>query len=90
MKRMFSDIVAWGLAGGGVVGCRVGWVGARSRKRGGLSYGLFRKHLRTEMLCLLISMFLRLGYMSMCPNGKCSLCIQIFWLSLGGYISLLF
>jgi hypothetical protein len=72
--------VGWGVYG-------VGWegVGARSRKRGGLSYGLVRKLARTEMLCLLISMFLRLGYMSMCPNSKCSLCIQVFWLSLGGY-----
>jgi len=63
----------------------MGGVGARSRERGGLSYGLVRKHAWTEMLSLLISMFLGLGYMSMCPNGKCSLCIQIFWLSLGGY-----
>ena len=63
----------------------MGGVGARSCKRGGFSYGLVRKHARTEMLCLLISMFLRLGYMSMCPKGKCSLCIQIFWLSLGGH-----
>ena len=65
--------------------CRVGGVGARSRKRGGLGYRFVRKHARTEMLGLLISMFLGLGYMSMCPNGKCSICIPIFWLSLGGY-----
>ena len=65
--------------------CRAGGVGARSRKLGGLSCGLVRKHAWTEILCLLISMFLRLGYMSMCHNGKCSLCIQIFWLSLEGY-----
>ena len=32
--------------------CRVGRVGASSRKRGGLSYGLVRKNARTEMLCL--------------------------------------
>ena len=73
------------FVGVGCIDFRVGGVGARSRKCGGLSYGLVRKHVRTEMLCLLISMFLRLGYMSMCPNGKCSLCTQIFWLSLGGY-----
>ena len=65
--------------------CRVGEIGARSRKRGGLGYRLLRKHARTEMLGLLISMFLGLGYMSMCPNGKCGICIQFFWLSLGGY-----
>ena len=53
--------------------CREGGVGARSRKRGGLSSS---KHARTEMLCLLISMFLGLGYMNMCPNGKCGICIQ--------------
>ena len=58
--------------------CRVGGVGARSRKRGGLGYRLVRKHARTEKLGLLISMFLGLGYMSMCPNGKCSICIQNF------------
>ena len=52
---------------------------------GGFGYRLVRKHARTEMLGLLISMFLGLGYMSMCPNGKCSTCIQFFWLSLGGY-----
>ena len=50
---------------------------------GGLDYRLVRKHARTEMLGLLISMFLGLGYMSMCPNSKCSICIQFFWLFLG-------
>ena len=65
--------------------CRVGGVDARSRKGEGLGYRLVRKHARTEMLGLLISMFLGLGYMNMCPNGKCSICIQFFWLSLGGY-----
>ena len=43
----------------------MGGVGARSRKRGGLGYGLVRKQARTEMLGLLIPMFLGLGYMSM-------------------------
>jgi hypothetical protein len=40
-----------------------------------------------ELRCYvyLYLMFLRLGYMNMCPNGKCSLCIQIFRLSLGSY-----
>ena len=54
---------------------------------GGPGYRLVRKHARTEMLGLLISMFLGLGYLytSTCPNGKCSICIQFFWLSLGGY-----
>ena len=52
---------------------RVGGVGARSRKREGLGYRLVRKHARTEMLGLLICMFLGLGYMSMCPNGKCGI-----------------
>ena len=56
--------------------CREGGVGARSRKHGGLCYRLARKHARTEMLGLLISMFLGLGYMSICPNIKCSICIQ--------------
>ena len=56
--------------------CRVGGVGARSRKLAGLGYRLVRKHTRTELLGLVISMFLGLGYMSMCPNGKCSICIQ--------------
>ena len=56
--------------------CRVGGVGARSHKRGGLGYGLVRKHARTKMLGLLISTFLGLRYMSMCPNGVtiCSMC----------------
>ena len=36
--------------------CRVGGVGARSRKLAGLGYRLVRKHARTEMLGLLISM----------------------------------
>jgi len=40
----------------------VGGVGARSRKRGGLGYRLVRKRAWTEMLGLLISMFLGLGY----------------------------
>ena len=65
--------------------CSVGGVGARSRKHGGLGYRLVRKYARTEMLGLLISMFLGIGYMSMCPNGKYSICTQSFWLSLGGY-----
>ena len=56
--------------------CRVGGLGATSRKRTGLSYRLVRKHARTEILGVLISMFLGLGYMSMCLNGKCSICIQ--------------
>ena len=56
--------------------CRVGGVGVRSRKRVGLRYRLVRKHAQTEMLGLLISVFLGLGYMSMCSNGKCSICIQ--------------
>ena len=60
--------------------CRVRGVGARPRKRAGLGYRLVRKHARTEMLGLLISLFLGLGYMSMCPNGKCGICIQFFWL----------
>ena len=51
--------------------CRVGGVGARSRMRAGLGYRLVRKHARTEILGLLIFIFLRLGYMSMC-----STCIQ--------------
>ena len=51
--------------------CSVGGVGARSRKHGGLGYRLVRKYAWTEMLGLLMSMFLGLGYMSMCPNGKC-------------------
>ena len=63
----------------------MGGVGARSRKRGGLGCRLVRKHARTEMLGLCISMFLGLGYMGMCPNSKCGICIQFFWLSLGGY-----
>jgi hypothetical protein len=33
---------------------------------------IVRRHARTEKLCLLISMVLRLGYMSMCPKGKYS------------------
>ena len=57
--------------------CRVGGVGARSRERGGLDYRLVRKHARTEMLGLLTSMFLGLGYMSMCSNGKCSICLHV-------------
>ena len=61
---------------GGCIWCRVGGVGARSRKRVGLGYRLVGKHAWTEMLGLLMSMFLGLGYMSMCPNGKCSICIQ--------------
>ena len=52
---------------------------------GGLGYSLVRKHAWTEMLGLLITMFLGLGYMSMCPNGKCSICILLFWRRLGGY-----
>ena len=63
----------------------MGGVGARSRKRGELGYRLIRKHVRTEMLGLLISMFLGLGYMSICPNSKCGICIQFFWLILGDY-----
>ena len=51
--------------------CRVGGLGATSRKHTGLSYRLVRKHARTEILGLLIFIFLRLGYMSMC-----STCIQ--------------
>ena len=43
---------------------------------GGFGYRLVRKHVPTEMLGLLISMFLGLGYMSMCPNVKCRICIQ--------------
>ena len=42
-------------------------------------------NMRTEILGLLISMFLGLGYISMCPNSKCSVCIQFFWLILGDY-----
>jgi len=61
---------------GGCMWCRVGGVGARSHKRAGLGYRLVRKHARTEILGLFISMFLGLGYMSMCTNGKCSICIQ--------------
>ena len=41
--------------------CRVGWVGARFRKRAGLGYRLVRKHARNEMLGLIIFMFLGLG-----------------------------
>jgi len=67
---------------GGFIWCRVGGVGARSRKRGELGYRLVRKQARTEMLGLLISMFQGWGYMGMCPNGKCSIWIQFFWLSL--------
>ena len=44
---------AW--EGGGCMWCRVGGVGARSRKREGLGYRLVRKHARTENLGLLIS-----------------------------------
>ena len=58
--------------------CSVGVVSARSRKRAGLGYRLVREHAWTEMLGLLISMFLGLGYMSICPNGKCSICIRIY------------
>ena len=46
--------------------CRVGGVGARSRKRGGLGYRLVRKHARTEMLDLLISVFL--GFFCFAPK----------------------
>ena len=45
---------------------------------GRLGYRLVRKLARTEMLGLLISIFLGLGYMSMCPSGKCVICIQFF------------
>jgi hypothetical protein len=77
--------ILWVGGGGGVDMVRAGRVGARSRKRGGLSYIKVRKHARTEMLGLLISTFLGLGYMSMCPNSKCNICIQFFWLILGDY-----
>jgi hypothetical protein len=51
----------------------VGSVSARSRKCGvcgGFGFGLVRNHVRTEKLCLLITMS-SLGYMTLCPNGKC-------------------
>ena len=41
-----------------------------------IDYRLVKKHVWTEMLGLLISVFLGLGYMSMCPNGKCIICVQ--------------
>ena len=48
------------MCGGGDIWCRVGGVGARSRKREGLVYRLVRKHARTEMLGLLIIYVLRI------------------------------
>ena len=65
--------------------CRVVGVGARSRKRAGLGYRLVRKHARTKILGLLISMFPGLGYMRMCPTVSVVYVYKIFWLSLGGY-----
>ena len=56
--------------------CRVGGVGARPRKRAGLGYRLVRKHGRTEMLGLLISMFLGLGTTGMTHLKK----LQMFCL----------
>ena len=65
--------------------CRMGGVGARSRKRAGLDYKLVRKHTRTGILGLLISMFLGLGYMRICPTVSVVYVYKIFWFSLGGY-----
>jgi hypothetical protein len=51
-----------------------GGKGVRSRKCGGcegLGFGLVRSHVWTEKLCLLITMS-RMGYITICPNGKCS------------------
>ena len=58
----------------GCIRCRVGSVSARFRKCGGfggLGFGLVRNHVWTEKLCLLIIMS-RMGYIIICPNGKCS------------------
>jgi len=64
---------------GGCIRCRVGSVSARSRKCGGLGFGLVRNLIRTEKLCLLITMS-RLGYMTICPNDKCSFVYNILWI----------
>ena len=61
--------------------CRMGGVGARSRKRAGLGYRLVRKYARTVILDLFISMFLGLGYVSMRLSQK--ICIHILHLPLG-------
>ena len=55
----------------------MGNVSARSRKCGGcggLGFGLVRNHVWSGKLCLLITMS-RMGYITICPDGKCS-CIQ--------------
>ena len=52
----------------------MGSVSARPRKCGGcgrLGFGLVRNHVWTERPCLLITMS-RLGYITICPDGKCS------------------
>jgi hypothetical protein len=62
--------------------CRVGSVGTRSRKCGGcggFGFGLIGNHVRTEKLCLLTTMS-RLGYMTICPTGKCSFVYNILWI----------
>jgi hypothetical protein len=46
---------------------------------GGFGFGLVRNHVRTEKLCLLITMS-RLGYMTICPTGKCSFVYNILWI----------
>ena len=46
-------IHAFCVGDGVCIWCRVGGVGARSRKRGGPGYRLVTKHARTEMLGLL-------------------------------------
>jgi hypothetical protein len=43
---------------------------------GGFGFGLVRNHVRTEKLRLLITMS-RLGYIKLCPNGKCSFVYNI-------------
>jgi hypothetical protein len=67
---------------GGYIRCRVGSVSARSRKCGGcggFGFGLVTNHVRTEKLCLLITMS-RLGYMTVCPNVKCGFVYNILWI----------
>ena len=60
----------------GSIRCRVGSVSARSLKCGGcggLGFGLVRNRVWTENYAYL-SMS-RMGYITICPDGKCS-CIQ--------------
>jgi hypothetical protein len=46
---------------------------------GGFGFGLVRNHVRTGKLCLLITMSV-LGYMAICPKGKCSFVYSILWI----------